>query len=193
MLRARARVFDDVVTVPGPGTRVYYTSSVFEEFLAQSDQIAIQAVADNATGGAISVWIETSFDGRHWATKNPSPEVPQRNLALGQTTVFPYAGDGGSLPSGPCVRLRVTYSTTDTGVIHRAQLRLFAVMRDAGKRPVANNKSLIPVNPSAIDDCMRGISVKGQHTEAWCRDWLYCKTTGYENCKKYADNEEAFG
>jgi hypothetical protein len=187
MLRAKALVFDDIISVSGPGSALYYTSADFDEFLAQGDQIAIQAIADNLSGGKISVWIETSADGRHWATKNAAPEVapyPPSSTPT-QVILFPYGGDGGGLPSGGFVRLRITFAETATAV-RTAHLRVFVALRDAGRAEPPNrafgNTDL--TMKEMVRLCQEGKLPEiafGRHTKSWCEAFLLCKGYAYQS------------
>jgi hypothetical protein len=136
MRQAAGLVFDEVVR-----DGWYVTSTELNGVLAVSDQIGIQAVVDNVTIGGpdpptLSIQLETSGNGTHWATKNALPEIPPFTLVTSATTVSPYGGDSGALPTLRFARLRITLLAGGPGSV-TAHVKVFVTLRDAGGEIIA--------------------------------------------------------
>jgi hypothetical protein len=131
MLSNHALVFDDYIMLNGTTVDVY-TPPRFNEMLAQEDQIGLQVVVEEASGGSLAVQIETSVDGIHWIPKQATAEIPSRLLSIPGPTVFPYGGDGGTLPTLSLARLRLTLSAATSG-LYKAKVKVGATLRDRGQ------------------------------------------------------------
>jgi hypothetical protein len=130
MISYHALVFDDFIVL-ATGTSVNaWTPVALNEVLAQHDQIGIQVVAEQASGGNLTVQVETSMDGTHWIAKNISPEIPAAALLTNAVNVLPYGGDGGGMPNLRLVRLRFTLAAA-TQV--RAHVKAYVILRDQGE------------------------------------------------------------
>jgi len=132
-------IFDDRVSSK-PGTQAHFTSTDLQTALAKFDQMAIQVVADDVKCGPgmppeLTVQIETSGNGRVWATKNKQPELDALPIPKAKTTVAPYTGDSGALPSLRYVRLRITLKAYD--VPASAHVKVYVTLRDSGGEAVA--------------------------------------------------------
>lgn len=104
--------------------------------LGTYDQLAIQAVVDNVSGGGsgFAVQIYHSSDGRNWLPKNmpggiSTPEIggtlPVVLATNAQNSYFGY--DAGTIPSLAMVQLRV-YLGASSG----AHVRVYVTGRDWG-------------------------------------------------------------
>lgn len=126
-------VFDE--TLFGKGS--FYTSSALNGLLAVQDQMAFQVIVDNVhlslgAGAAVSVWLETSGDGRSWVTKNPSAEVAPFAILENRTNVSPYSADLGVLPTLSFARLRITLADAEVDQTISAHVKIFVTFRDLG-------------------------------------------------------------
>ena len=128
MKRSSLLVFDDYVHV---ASGVATTSQQFNTALAKTDQLAIQAVVDNLTGGpaaGFKVQIFHSTDARNWIARSLSASpvgdiLPATNLVAG--SYFGY--DNGQKPMLAYVQLQITMPA-----LMGAHVRIYATGRDWG-------------------------------------------------------------
>jgi hypothetical protein len=118
-------VFDEVLM----STAVSYTSIKHCEALSKGDQLAFIAHGENANAGlSLTVAIEHSADGIHWAQKNTSPEINGAvlNNAIGIYGAEPLAFS----PSQAFVRLRIQVGGSG---LAKARVVVNAFVRDRSK------------------------------------------------------------
>jgi hypothetical protein len=78
----------------------------------------------------VVVQILTSSDGIHWALKSTTPQVPAFDVPPGATTVSPYGGDSGLLPTLVFARLQVSFLASSGPA--KAHVRVYVTLRDGG-------------------------------------------------------------
>jgi hypothetical protein len=147
MRQGVALVFDEVILGPTDA----YTAPELNALLAVQDQMGFQVIVDNVrfsvAGGppTLSVWLETSGDGRNWATKNTGPEVQPFSIFETQTNVSPYSADVGTLPTLRFARLRITMATAVVGQTMTAHIKIFVTFRDLGGEIITGPAAPDPV------------------------------------------------
>jgi hypothetical protein len=136
-----ATVFDEWVY-----TTAMYTSDTYEAVLASCDRMAIQAIADAVSGGSVTltVRLESSTDGIHWANHGNVINAVSIDVGLTNTTV---GTDDGVVVLMPRVRLRVSLAGTSP----QARVRVIVCGRDTGKG------SRAPSFPSATAGVAPGV------------------------------------
>lgn len=122
MIAARAEVFDEIIT--GTST-TWYTSSVHNAALGQSDLLGFIAEVTNVSGlsPGLSAWIDLSGDNRNWfLSQTPGGDlvIPDPLLVEGaMAQTFRWTG------GGPFARLRIVL----TGTSPQCRLRVCATSR----------------------------------------------------------------
>jgi len=121
-------VLDEHLRGPGP----FYTSASLNDLLGQYDQLAIQALIDQAdVAGSITVRIQHGADGRHFVDKNAKAEISGTGNGPGTGTLTPgktnvcTGSDPGLSPSLGYVRLEIRLVGTT-----RAHVKIHVTMRD---------------------------------------------------------------
>jgi hypothetical protein len=110
MKRSNLLVFDDYVH--GAFGEAAITSQQFNQALAKTDQLAIQAVVDNISGivaAGFMVKVFHSTDGRNWIARSlaafPSVDIDLSSTLLAAGSYFGY--DSGKSPRSAFVQLRI--------------------------------------------------------------------------------------
>jgi hypothetical protein len=120
MRRFNALVFDDVLAV-GAST---VTPCRYDGSLGRFDTLGIHVVVDDATvAGTLSIYVESSGDGRNWCTKSAGSPFMQVSITVGTTTTKAAVETGAELSMG-YVRLRLASGTGS------ARVKLYATARD---------------------------------------------------------------
>ena len=145
MRRFNQLIFDEVIATQAGGVDVYYyTDQNLSNPLGHNDQLGMQAIADDLTGGtthggtnegglsvmvSLEIYLETSCDGRHWVRKNSAAEIPLSWLSGTGPTLLPYGQDDGARPSYGFVRFVLRLSAQAPASVH---VRLYVTGRDQG-------------------------------------------------------------
>lgn len=129
MRRFSQLVFDD--TIAGSSNVVVYTRPELNDLLGANDQLGLQLVADNLSGGgtaSITTRIMHSADQLNWDYKNGTAEISTGTLSSNATT-SKIGGDGGASPSLGFVRLEIKFTITVAGSVH---VKVWATARNQG-------------------------------------------------------------
>ncbi len=116
-------VYDDFIF----GTTAVFTADRFNELLGSANRLAIQVVADKATGTSptFSLLVFHGADGRNFASiLGAGAEIPATALNLTAVTLLNGAADYSSMLR--YVRLRLTLGGTNPG----AHVKVYATGRD---------------------------------------------------------------
>lgn len=137
--RTNLLIFDDYVPRNRTLSNPVYTSTEFDHALAMFDQIAIQVIVDNVTRSGmtagLSLQLQTSGNGRHYAPLGGSPEVnipgtpglvtTATNVAAGSYPSSIYSG--GALLG--FVRFAIYFAEATTS----AHVKVYVTQRDQAK------------------------------------------------------------
>jgi hypothetical protein len=116
----------------------HLTNSTTNHISSYTDQLALMAVVDSASGAGFKVQIEHSADGRMWLPKSggtlTKPNAAEIGGDSGETlkasiqTAY-FGADAGTTPTLAYVRLRVELGTSSS-----AHVRVFVTGRNWGSR-----------------------------------------------------------
>jgi len=128
------RVFNELVyddTLAGATTVVVYTRPELNEHLGSVDQLGLQLIADNLSGGgtaSLTGRIMHCADQVSFDYKNGTAEISTGTLSTNTTT--PKIGaDSGATPSLGFVRIEIKFTITAAGSVH---VKLWVTGRNLG-------------------------------------------------------------
>jgi hypothetical protein len=129
VLRDHILAFDDYLQPPVSGQAVQLRSSdALADRLAKHDAFALHVIASDGSGapGNLTVYVEHSGDGQHWAEKQPSAKINSQALTANATTTF-VAYDAGF--SGTLNFARIVVSADGVKADH-VRVKIYVSLRD---------------------------------------------------------------